>query len=294
MVLKLKINIHLLFRMKHIIVNILLLFCMVLLVTAHNKYTAEGQTEQKVDHCDNHDCTTTNESAAHDGGKVPEGHMKRFGEHTNTIEGEITVLDYSIGPEDFYEHFIRKRKPVLFKGVANDWPCSKHWGNETYLRERFGDELFHCELGKKFYSDHIQPMYKRTMNEFLDGYKTEDWYLNGPFPHSRMQEDLRVPLMNDCKSLKFHSTHIFYSTGGTSSPLHWDGYDNYISVFSGKKIVYAIDPKYVRDLHYDMWKNWAQIVPIDPEAVDLVKYPNFKWVPVHKVRRTTFLVWICH
>ena len=50
---------------------------------------------------------------------APRGHLKKLGEQSDLILDGITVLDYMIGGQDFYKHFLRKHEPVFFKGIPS-------------------------------------------------------------------------------------------------------------------------------------------------------------------------------
>ena len=64
-----------------------------------------------------------------------------------------------------------------------------------------------------------------------------------------------------------------------------DGYENLLSVIAGKKEVLVADPKFVE---YFYPRNHTTVnieSPIDPEAVDLKKFPKLAEIPFHKVSR---------
>ena len=212
------------------------------------------------------------------------GHMKRLGEHGEPITGEITELNYMISGKDFYEQFARKRKPVIFRGVTRKWNSTKYWKNETYLLEKYADVLFDVETGK-VYDTTLNTRQTMDMRQFLSEYKNRTLYLDSPFPHTPMMADMEIPLMLQCreKHEAFKSMHLLFSNGNTSSPLHHDGYENFLSSFSGIKVVYIMEPKYGKELYVEFVEDFPGLSPISPEAVDLVKYPLFKDVPFHKV-----------
>lgn len=214
----------------------------------------------------------------------PPGHMKPLGEHSAPTVGEITELDYMIGGKDFYEFFLRKRKPVVFRGITSEWMATKQWKNESYLLKEYSNVLFDVET-KKIYNHDLHPRKTMDFKEFLASYKNKTLYLDSPFPQSPMMKDLKLPLMMQCEVLheSFTSMHLLYSNGGTSSPLHADGYENFLSVFSGTKVAYVIDPKFGHTLYMSVVKDFPGLSPINPEAVNFIKYPKFYGVPFHKI-----------
>ena len=217
---------------------------------------------------------------------VPIGHLKKLGEHgtPSPLDGKIAELNYMIGGKDFYEKFARKRKPIVFRNITRNWRSIRFWKNESYLLEKYSDVLFDVEMGK-VYNNALNTRKTMDMQEFLTSYKNNTWYLDSPFPHTPMMNDIELPLMMQCegKYKKFTSMHLLFSNGNTSSPLHHDGYENFLSLFSGQKVVYIIDPKYGKELYVEFVEDFPGLSPINPESVDLLKFPLFKDVPFHKV-----------
>lgn len=213
------------------------------------------------------------------------GHMKQLGQHGSVImEGDIEELNFVPNGKDFYEQFLRKRRPLVMRGAMKNWPAVKHWANESYLQEKYGDVIFDVQLTKKYEGEF--PV-KKTMNlnEFLDIYKTRQVYLDCPFPHSHMIQDIFVPYCLQCEETMktIESTHLLFSSGNTSSSCHMDGYENLLSLIAGTKEILVADPKYVE---YFYPRNHTTVnieSPIDPEAVDLKKFPKLAEVPFHKV-----------
>ena len=221
-------------------------------------------------------------------GKSPPGHMKKLGEHgSQIIEGEIEELDYVPSGKDFYEHFLRKRRPLVLRGAIRDWPAVEHWSNESYLNEKYGSTIFDVQFSKNYEGEF--PV-KKTMNlsEYLNVYKVEDVYLDCPFPHSEMINDIMVPYCMQCDEIinTIGSTHLLFSSGNTSSSCHIDGYENLLSLIAGTKEILVADPKYVQSFYPRNHTTVNIESPIDPEAVDLEKFPRLAEVPFHRVRRT--------
>lgn len=64
-------------------------------------------------------------------GADPKGHMQPIGSHMDLLPIE-TVYE-APDPADFFNNYILESKPVLMKGVANEFPSFKLWNNDTYL-----------------------------------------------------------------------------------------------------------------------------------------------------------------
>ena len=234
-------------------------------------------------------CEEKKSSNGEDNEPLP-GHMKKLGEHSSLItEGEIEEVNFVPDGKDFYEHFLRKRKPLIMRGAIKNWPAVQHWANESYLRQKYGDVVFDVQLTKKYEGEFPA---KKTMNlnEFLTIYKSKQVYLDCPFPHSEMIKDIFVPYCLQCEEVMptIASTHLLFSSGNTSSSCHMDGYENLLSLIAGTKEVLVANPKYVE---YFYPRNHTTVnieSPIDPEAVDLKKFPKLAEVPFYKVSKFLF------
>jgi lysine-specific demethylase 8 len=218
----------------------------------------------------------------------PPGHLKKLGEHgAPVIEGFVEELDYVLYGKDFYDHFIRKRTPVVLRGAAKEWPAFLHWSNETYLKAKYGKEQHDIEFTKNY--ENIPPI-KKTMSlkEFLEIYKKEEVYLDSPIPHSSMTQDIIVPTCLQCKEIlsSIQSIHLLYSNGGTSSSFHQDGYENLLTVFSGRKEVLLAHYNNSKYLYSKNQKHqtYVGLASLKPEAVDLLAFPHLANMTFYKVQ----------
>ena len=236
-------------------------------------------------------CTIIAESAQNESPDVsstvkslPDGHLKKLGEHGNPLIGQLTEIDYMIGGKDFYTHFVRKRVPLIMRGVAVHWNAVKFWHNESYLQEQYGNVLMDVEMGK-IYEGKLNVRKTMNMNEFLSLYKNTSIYLDSPFPQSEMIKDLETPMCMQCHELSntIASAHLLFSSGNTSSSFHHDGYDNLLTVISGVKVVLVFNYSYGKELYADEVQTFPGLSPINPERVDFKRYPLFADVPFHKV-----------
>lgn len=208
----------------------------------------------------------------------------KLGEHGTPVENTLTELDYSIGGGDFYTHFMRRREPILFRGIASNWAATKNWHNESYLKEKYGGVLMDVELGK-IYKNELYPRKTMNMTEFLALYRNKSLYLDSPFPHTEMMRDLEVPYFMQCPELSsnFTSAHLLFSSGNTSSCFHQDSYENLLTMISGIKVVTLVNYTYIKEVYADHIDTFPGLSPISPEGVDFNKWPLFKDVPFYKV-----------
>ncbi|XP_070541818.1 uncharacterized protein [Ptychodera flava] len=197
------------------------------------------------------------------------GHMKPFGAH-RPPDGMVDEFPYMIAPEDFYQHFVSKHRPALFKGMAKHWPAYKLWTDE-YLLEKYGDLQFKMETkddDKKVF------LPNRKLKNFLNEYKTGNLYLVDEVA-PEMREEVTMPLCLRCDeiSTKFFVSYFWMSSGGTNSSVHEDTDENLLCVIRGSKRVLLISPTYSRDLYADDGDTLG-MSPIPADVVDLNKFPR--------------------
>ena len=73
--------------------------------------------------------------------------------------------------------------------------------------------------------------------------------------------------------VQFVSANLLFSNGGTSSSYHFDGVDNLLTLVSGRKRFIVVENEYLKHSYFDNYTLNSVISPINPEAVDMVKYP---------------------
>ena len=212
------------------------------------------------------------------------GHLRKLGEQSPIILGGVEDIDYVPNGLDFYIHFLRKSQPLVMRGAANDWSALKFWINETYMREKYGHIAFDVEFTKHY--ERIHPI-KKTMNlnEYLDIYKTQQVYLDCPFPHSDLTSDIMIPYCIQCEEVMstITSVHLLYSSGNTSSSLHNDGYQNLLAIISGFKEVLLASSDKAEYLYANNYTTVPGLSPVNPESVDLKTFPNVSKVSFYKV-----------
>lgn len=58
---------------------------------------------------------------------------------------EIPECDIDMSPREFYQDYVRKGRPCLFKGYGKRQIAYQRWRNETYMRETAGDDIIFAE-----------------------------------------------------------------------------------------------------------------------------------------------------
>jgi hypothetical protein len=51
----------------------------------------------------------------------------------------------TLTPRDFFQEYVRKGRPCLFKGYGKQQIAYQKWRNESYMRETSGDDIIFAE-----------------------------------------------------------------------------------------------------------------------------------------------------
>lgn len=64
---------------------------------------------------------------------------------THDYDG-VSICDYrTMTPKMFFNDFVSKYRPCLFKDYGKTWPAYEKWKNESYLKETSGNEVIYAE-----------------------------------------------------------------------------------------------------------------------------------------------------
>ena len=153
------------------------------------------------------------------------GHMQPLGTHRDP-EGHVDIFEADQLPSaaEFFNKYVKPKRPVLFRNAAKASPAFTKWSDE-YLLENFGNLQVKLEskLEKKVVPIGDVGLGRDTISHFLNTYKSRDVYIVSQLPDP-MAKDVKVPPCLTCGS--FHNrimeANLWVSNGGTSSLLHKD------------------------------------------------------------------------
>jgi lysine-specific demethylase 8 len=147
-------------------------------------------------------------------------------------------------PREFHDKYVESSTPVILEGILNSTRLLKTWGDDQYLRERFGSEEVNVEHKKK--ENRSETGFLTNMADYLDRYEGEDIYMVSPLTPA-MQREWLLPQLLLCggftQNLIF--SYAWFSNGGTKSVLHTDAFDNLHCLVSGVKEFVMIEPRYI-------------------------------------------------
>lgn len=118
---------------------------------------------------------------------------------------EIPICDYhTVTPKIFFNEFVSKERPCLFKDYGKQWPAYRKWTNETYLLETSGSEVIYAERQKDnrfaYFTEGAKRVYM-TFGDFLSKFKevnrTSHFYYSFEDPPGPLKDDIINPPIMD-------------------------------------------------------------------------------------------------
>jgi tRNA wybutosine-synthesizing protein 5 len=232
----------------------------------------------------------------------PPGHRLPLGSH-RAPECCVDTVGQGTGrgtpsPEEFQRDYVLQNKPLHIKGGAKSWPAFKNW-DDAYLTSRYGDVKFQFEPHKKEARSHkhkhsvdgASVKHEFALADYLSWYRSPDkkdsYYMLDELKGG-MLDEIIVPEYLRCTNVtkSVESLLLWMSSGETNGLLHYDQYDNILTVLRGTKTVVLIAPGHADDLHVDdevpdetqdeasKTLPKVNLSPIDPDSVDMIVFPG--------------------
>jgi len=213
---------------------------------------------------------------------LPTGHMRPLGWQRET-DGPIREIEEMPNTREFYEDYISKNLPVVFREGIKDAPSFTTWEDDTYLTERYGDVNVSVRIFQGRYRDRINMESKvMKMSKFLFDYMYDELYLASDIPYALMPE-LPLPKCIRCGTVaeKLLSSHLWMSSGGTSSMVH--SHDDHLlhCVLFGRRdfIIIKNNHKRAVDFKHDYENSLGGHSDMDPNIVNVFRFKNIPKVP---------------
>ncbi|CDW72979.1 gnat family protein [Stylonychia lemnae] len=200
----------------------------------------------------------------------------------NSFEDEVAICDYQVvTPKIFFQEYVSKYRPCLFKNYGRQWPAYEKWTNESYLKEMAGEEIIYAEQQKDnrfaYFTEGAKRAYL-TYGEFLDKFKEPNrkfhYYYSFEDPPGPLKNDIVNPPIMD--SIFKYTQVTFWQGYGTLTKPHTDAMENMMCVFEGYKnfsIVAPHERKYVYAGYEGVPDNYSPVEFVNP---DYDKWPDFK------------------
>ena len=159
--------------------------------------------------------------------------------------------------EDFFKHFVKTNRPVVFKGLASDWECCKKW-NFDFFKENYGDDevmlLHHRAYDSSVTEESIE---RTTLKAFIDKINGGATEYARFFPllqkHPELRDDINQKWLEGHMSnknrawLRFYK--LFIGAKGTETSIHNAGNENFFVQIEGLKKwrLYEMDTSPIMD-----------------------------------------------
>jgi hypothetical protein len=191
-------------------------------------------------------------------------------------------------PERFFENYYFANRPVVVRGLMQDWPALACWTPE-YFADRFGDEGVEIsgdrESDPKFEERFPEHRRKTTMRQFVEKITTmkgNDLYIVAKNrlldrePFISLRKDVLYPEGFLTSGPEADPPRIWMGGAGTITPLHHDASNIFFGQIYGRKLVRLIPPYEIENLYNDR----TCFSDIDLDQVDYVRFPRFRRVTV--------------
>jgi Cupin-like domain len=191
-------------------------------------------------------------------------------------------------PERFFENYYFANRPVVVRGLMQDWPALALWTPE-YFADRFGEETIEVtadrESDPKFEDRFPEHRHRITMRQFVEKITTikgNDLYLvakNRLLDRESfisLRKDVTYPHMFLTSGPGADPPRIWIGGAGTITPLHHDASNIFFGQIYGRKLVRLIPPSEIENLYNDR----TCFSDIDLDQVDYVRFPRFRRVTV--------------
>ncbi|KAK6187487.1 hypothetical protein SNE40_005500 [Patella caerulea] len=153
-------------------------------------------------------------------------------------------------------------------------PAFKLWTDEYFLNLNIPENsTVFLETVKK--ESRQQKTMDMNFKKFVKTYMNSTYYMVDNVPEY-LKSDLVVPCSLQCESImagKLDDILMWFSSGGTNSVVHHDGFDNINCVYRGSKDFIIVDPVKYKDM-VPIDRPEGAYSSIDVDKMDYTKYPT--------------------
>ena len=162
----------------------------------------------------------------------PHGHLRPLGSHQEP-EPELEEYPYFLPPEMFRDNHVQPSSPAIFRQVLSAE------STDVFLDDaRLGEAFGHLEIGVEQMKKEKRggPATLMKIQDFLQQYNTSELYFADGMP-MEMKTRWTIPAMLLCCEIpeKISQVNVWFSSGGTSSVLHVDNFENLHCLVDGVK-----------------------------------------------------------
>ncbi len=204
-----------------------------------------------------------------------------------------------LSPEIFQRDFVRRNRPVVISGVAEQWPALARW-SPAYLGATFADArvLYTTWASDKATNDPADYYRQRKrqwtrLGDFVAGMQATGDGARNYITQFRIFNEL-PQLSADVRSLDPYmhipsylpaalrrrlqkAPTLWMGPAQTVTPIHFDGADNLLVQVFGRKRLTLIPPEQSGCLYYPCLRlGHVNYSPVDIEEPDYARFPRYK------------------
>lgn len=201
----------------------------------------------------------------------PKGHLEPIG--NSGISWQVDEVTELPDPITFYEKYVVRSKPVIFRGLAKKYPSFDNLRSDKYLSENYGKWKMFYEKGKK--EDRKGNGKRTSFKKFLNMYQRKGIYMvSDVVKPNPLTKEMYVPKPMLCDDItnRVETCIMWLSSGGTKSVLHTDSLENINCLIDGNKEFVMVHRNQRSMIPMNRQGSHS---PVDVEKVDLYKYPAF-------------------
>lgn len=203
---------------------------------------------------------------------------------------EVPQVPHDVDPKVFHKKYLTLNQPLVFKGLAKNWPCHQKWTFD-FFGESFGKEIALMveaegltNLGDKkgeFEISNISQIIKDIKQ------KTGRYLRFSPlldrFP--ALKNDLGPEWLNKFRNpLSIAQGHqLFIGNGNTTTQLHNAMQSNFFIMIRGEKRWTLFDTKFNPVINPPEFKGVYNYSLVDVDNPDLKQYRNFDKIDRYRI-----------
>lgn len=193
-------------------------------------------------------------------------------------------MEVNLPPERFFAEYYYLNRPVVLRGLMDDWPALGLWNPETF-DQRYGQVVVEVSSDRtgdpKFEERFEQHRKEMTMSDLIRLIQTDignDVYIVAK--NRLLERPEFADLLQEFKYRKGYFTppqsgngaRIWFGGAGTITPLHHDASNILFAQVYGRKLVRLISPLEIGNVYNDR----ACFSAVDIDSPDFISFPRFK------------------
>jgi hypothetical protein len=203
-----------------------------------------------------------------------------------------------INSADLFAACQKSIEPLLITDIYDIHPRLAGWSPEFLQKKLTGSRQITVRTGNSYFFDVKAGFLQMEFNDYLQAIMLDDNSTIGPKLYMQQQsiescfpellEDLSVEAVLPQsilleKKLKTYKK-LWIGPGGSTTPLHFDLYDNYFIQMYGKKTFYLFNPFDLTNLYpYGPFTDYPYVSKMDPLNPNLSKFPKSIKAKIHEV-----------